>query len=278
MSKKLALLILAVSFCFCTGCAVNPITGEKRLMMISVQQDFEIGRQYAPEVEKQMGGRIDNVSLQNYIDNVGQRIARVSHKPYWDYHFVALNDKSINAFTLPGGYIFITKGMLKKLTTEAQLAGILAHEIVHVVARHYAAAASRETSESGIMVLAAALSGVKVPRGALQAADLARQIVGLRYSRKDEREADLAGLDYMVAAGYNPYGSIESMQMLEREDAVRPVEFFSTHPAPQNRLAYLNGRIQTRYGTFGGLRIGKEDYRKFVLEQLAKLKDSKKPD
>jgi predicted Zn-dependent protease len=128
------------------------------------------------------------------------------------------------------------------------------------------------------MVLAATLSGVKVPRGALQAADLARQIVGLRYSRKDEREADLAGLDYMVAAGYNPYGVIESMQMLEREDSVRPVEFFSTHPAPQNRLAYLNGRIQTRYGTFGGLRTGKEDYRKFVLEQLAKLKDSKKPD
>ena len=277
MSKKLALLILAVSFCFYAGCAVNPITGEKRLMMISEQQDFEIGRQYAPEVEKQMGGRIANESLQNYIDSVGQRIARVSHKPYWDYHFVALNHKSINAFTLPGGYVFITKGMLKKLTTEAQLAAILAHEIVHVVARHYAAAASRETSESGIMILAAALSGAKVPRGALQAADLARQIIGLRYSRKDEREADLAGLDYMVAAGYNPYGTIESMQMLEREDAVRPVEFFSTHPDPQNRLAYLNGRIQTRYGTFGGLRIAKEDYRKFVLEPLAKLEDSKKP-
>ncbi len=278
MSKKLALLISAVIFCLCTGCAVNPITGQKRLMMISEQQDFEIGRQYAPEVEKEMGGRIDNKTLQNYIDSVGQRIARVSHKPYWDYHFVALNDKSINAFTLPGGYVFITKGMLKKLTTEAQLAGILAHEIVHVVARHYAAAASRETSESGIMLLAAALSGAKVPAGALQAADLARQIIGLRYNRKDEREADLAGLDYMVAAGYNPYGVIKSMEMLEGEDAVRPVEFFSTHPDPQNRLAYLNGRIQTRYGTFGGLRIGREDYRKFVLEQLAKLKDSKKPD
>ena len=277
MSKKLGLLILAVSFCFCTGCSVNPITGQKRLMLISEQQDFEVGRQYAPEVEKEMGGRIANVSLQNYIDNVGRRIARVSHKPYWDYHFVALNDKSINAFTLPGGYIFITKGMLKKLATEAQLAGILAHEIVHVVARHYAAAASRETSESGIMVLAAALSGAKVPAGAFGAANMVRQIVGLRYSRKDEREADLAGLDYMVVAGYNPYGTIESMQMLERENAVRPVEFFSTHPDPQNRIAYLEAKIQTRYGTFDGLRIGKEDYRRFVLEPLAKLKDSKKP-
>ncbi|MHC4462299.1 MAG: M48 family metalloprotease, partial [Planctomycetota bacterium] len=208
MSKKFGLLISVVSFCLCTGCAVNPITGESRLMMIPEKQDFEIGRQVAPEVEKQMGGRIDNKTAQNYIDSVGQRIARVSHKPYWDYHFVALNDKSVNAFTLPGGYIFITKGMLKKLTTEAQLAGILAHEIVHVVARHYAAAASRESSEMGIMVLALALSGARVPRGALEAADFARQIFGLRYSRKAEREADLAGLDYMVAAGYNPYGVI----------------------------------------------------------------------
>ena len=269
MSKKSLLLILAVSFCFCTGCAVNPITGEKRLMLIPEQQDFEIGRQYAPEVEKEMGGRIANKGLQNYIDSVGQRIVRVSHKPYWEYHFVALNHKSINAFALPGGYVFITEGMLKKLTTEAQLAGILAHEIVHVVARHYAAAASRESGETGIMVLAARLGGAKVPAGALAAADLARQIIGLRYSRKDEREADLAGLDYMVAAGYNPYGVIESIQMLEREDAARPVEFFSTHPDPQNRLAYLKGRIQTRYSTFDGLRIGKEDYHRFVLEPLA---------
>jgi predicted Zn-dependent protease len=277
MSKKSLLLILAVSFCFYAGCAVNPITGERRLMLISEQQDFEVGRQYAPEVEKEMGGRIENQSVQNYIDNVGQRIARVSHKPYWEYHFVALNHKSINAFTLPGGYVFITQGMLKKLTTEAQLAGILAHEIVHVVARHYAAAASRESSESGIMILAAALSGAKVPRGAFQAADLARQIIGLRYSRKDEREADLAGLDYMVVAGYNPYGVIESMQMLEGENTIRPVEFFSTHPDPQNRLAYLEGRIQTRYGTVSGLRTGKEDYHRFVLEPLANLKNSKEP-
>jgi predicted Zn-dependent protease len=277
MSKKLVLLISALSFYLCAGCAVNPITGQKRLMLMPEQQDIELGRQVAPEVEKQMGGKIADKSLQNYIDDVGQKIATVGHKPYWEYHFVALNDKSVNAFTLPGGYIFITKGMLKKLTNEAQLAGILSHEIIHVVARHYAAAASREASESGLMLLAVALSGAKVPRGALEAADLARQIFGLRYSRKDEREADLAGLDYMVVAGYNPYGTIESMQMLKREDSVRPIEFFSTHPAPQNRIAYLSARIQTRYGSLGGLRTGKEDYRTFVLEPLAKLKDPKKP-
>jgi len=90
MSNKLGVLISGFIFCLCTGCAVNPITGEEQLMLISEQQDIEIGRKYAPEVEKQMGGRIANGSLQSYVNNVGQRIARVSHKPDLEYHFVAL--------------------------------------------------------------------------------------------------------------------------------------------------------------------------------------------
>lgn len=129
MSNKLGVLTLGFIFCLCTGCAINPVTGEEQLMLISEQQDIEIGRKFAPEVEKQMGGRIANESLQNYVDSVGQRIARVSHKPDLEYHFSAVEDKSINAMALPGGYVFITRGMLEKLMTEAQLAGILAHEI-----------------------------------------------------------------------------------------------------------------------------------------------------
>jgi predicted Zn-dependent protease len=203
MSNKPGLLILGFIFCLCTGCAINPVTGEEQLMLVSEQQDIEIGRKYAPEVEKQMGGRIANESLQNYVDSVGQKIARVSHRPDWEYHFAALEDKSINAFALPGGYIFITKGMLEKLTTEAQLAAILAHEITHVVARHVSANMSREI---GISILLSAVISDKTPEGVLTATELGRQILGLQYSRKDEQEADLGGLDYMVWAGYNPYG------------------------------------------------------------------------
>ena len=265
MYKKLGLLISGLIFCLCTGCAVNPITGEEELMLFPEQQDIAIGRKYAPEIEKQMGGRIDNLQLQNYIDYVGRRIARISHKPYFEYHFVALEHKSVNALALPGGYIFITRGMLEKLQTEAQLAAILAHEIVHVVARHASAAMSREI---GIGLLLSAVTSEKTPNGVLTAADLTRKILGLQYSRKDERQADLAGLDYMVLAGYNPYGMVESMQMLQSRQEIRPIEFFSTHPSPQNRVEYLRQKIQTKYYNLAGLKIGKEYYHRAVLEQL----------
>jgi len=265
MHKNLVLLILGLIFCLCTGCAVNPITGEEELMLFPEEQDIAIGRKYAPEVEKQMGGRIANEGLQNYVDSVGQRIARVCHKPHLEYHFVALEDKSVNALALPGGYVFVTRGMLKELTSEAQLAAILAHEIVHVVARDTSNVMSNQI---GIDLLLSAVLSDKAPRGVLTAADLTRQILSLQYSREDEETADLAGLDYMVLAGYDPYGMVETMQMLQSRHEVRPIEFFSTHPSPKNRMIYLTQRIQTKYYSLAGLRIGREDYHRAVSQQL----------
>ncbi len=265
MRAKLRFLTTSLILCLCAGCAVNPITGEEELMFMTEQQDVAIGKKYAPEIEKQMGGKINSGSLQNYVDVVGQKIARVSHRRSWDYHFVALNDDSVNALALPGGYIFITKGMLKHLTTESQLAGILAHETAHVVARDTAVLMSREI---GIDILLAAVTSKSTSRSVLTAADLTRQILGLRFSRKDERDADLAGLDYMVRAGYDPNGMVETMQMLQNQQQVRPIEFFSTHPAPANRMAYLKARIGSRYRNREGLRTGKEDFRSAVLERL----------
>jgi len=261
------LLILAVGFCFVlSGCAVNPITGEERLMLIPPSQDIQIGRQYAPEVEKQMGGRIANPALQNYINSVGQRIARVSHEPDLEYHFVALNEESVNAFALPGGYVFITRGMLEKLASEAQLAGILAHETVHIVARHAAEQMSREIGME--IILTAIASSDKVPRGALQLADVTRQLISLGYSREQERQADIAGVGYMIRAKYNPYGMAETMRMLEQENKVRPIEFFSTHPSPTDRIAAVTNKIQRRHYNLAGLKVGEEDYRRYVLENL----------
>jgi len=266
MFKKLGLLIIGPIYCFCCGCATNPITGEAQLMLISEQQDIAIGQKYAPEVEKQMGGRVADQLLQNYVDSVGQRLARVSHKPDLQYHFVALDSETLNAFALPGGYVFITSGMLKKLATEAQLTGILSHEIIHIVARHSSANMSREI---GISILLSAVTSDKTPQGVLTAADLTRQILGLQYSRQQEQEADLGGLDYMYRAGYNPYGMVETVQMLENEQKQRPIQFLSTHPAPQNRIAYLTENIRTKYYNFEGLKIGKEDYHRVVLERLS---------
>jgi len=265
MYEKFVLLTLYLSFCLCVGCAINPITGEEELMFFPAEQDIAIGEKYAPEVEKQLGGRIDNPQLQNYVDYVGQRLARVSHRRDFEYRFVAVGDKSLNALTLPGGYIFITKGMLEKLATESQLAAILGHEIVHVVARD---SLNVMSNEIGIGILLSAVISEHTPEGALVAADMAHQILGLRYSRKDERQADLGGLDYMVRAGYNPYGMVETMQMLQNQQKDRPIEFFSTHLSPQNRIEYITYEIQTKHYGLAGLKVGKEDYHRAVLEQL----------
>ncbi|HUW19251.1 MAG TPA: M48 family metallopeptidase [Sedimentisphaerales bacterium] len=267
MCKKLGLLLLCVVSCFSAGCALNPITGEQELMFFPPEQDIEIGRQYAPEVEKELGGRIANESLQNYVDSVGQRIARVSHQPNLQYHFVALEHKSVNAFALPGGYLFITRGMLEKLETEAQLASVLAHEVVHVVARD---TTNQMSNEIGMGLLLAAAASATTSRSVSTVAGLTRQILSLQYSQKDEREADLGGLDYMVRAGYNPYGAVETMHILERQHGTSPIEFFATHPSPQNRIGYLTRRIQTKYDNVSGLRVAREDYGRYVLEPLSR--------
>jgi len=269
MSKKLLLVILSFTLCLSIGCAVNPITGQEELMLYPEQKDIVIGRKFAPKVEKQMGGRIADESLQSYIDSVGQRIARVSHRPDLEYHFAALEHKSINAIALPGGYVFLTKGMLQNLTSEAQLAGILAHETAHVVARDTMAALSRQRAIDVLLIAAATQD---TPAEAIRAAALTRLFLDLSYSRDDEQQADLAGLDYMVQAGYNPHGMIETMQMLQNKQEARPIEFFSTHPLPENRMEYLTEKIETKYPNVTGLKTTTEGFRTAILEGGWKLK------
>jgi predicted Zn-dependent protease len=106
---------------------------------------------------------------------------------------------------------------------------------------------------------------------AYQMTQLAWQLIDLKYSREQEREADLYGMDYMVRAGYNPYGAVELMQMLQNQDRIKPVEFLSTHPSPENRILYLTTRIQTRYPDVSNLKIAKEDYQKNVLDRLPEI-------
>ncbi len=270
MFKKLGPLILLLSLCCCAGCAVNPVTGETQFNLFGpdVRSDMSLGRQWAPEVEKEFGGAVENLKLQNYVDYVGQNIARVSHAPDLDWHFAVLKHKSVNAFALPGGYIYVTTTMLKKLNTEAQLAGIIAHESAHVTTRH---ATVRMSEQIGLDMLLSAVVPEDAPRGVIQATSITRQIIALKYSRDDERQADIIGIDYMVRAGYNPYGMVETMQMLEQEDAIRPIEFLSSHPAPQGRRQYLMQKLQAGFYNLDRLKIGEEAYRKAVLEQLEQL-------
>ena len=273
MYRKLRFPLLSLFLSLIAGCAVNPITGEQELMLLPEEQDLAIGRKYAPEIEKQMAGRIDDAELQNYIDSVGQKIVSISHRPDWTYHFTAVNDESVNAIALPGGYVFITRGILEELTSEAQLAGILAHEVVHIVARDTAAVMSREI---GIDILLAAATS-KSSSGTRTAAELGRTILGLSYSRADERSADKGGMEYMVAAKYNPHGMVETMQMLQEQQKTRTIEFFSTHPSPENRVGYLTEEIEMYYQNTAALKVGKEDFQKSLLDRLKQIPRVSKP-
>jgi predicted Zn-dependent protease len=262
LKNMLTVLILSV-WALAAGCTTNPVTGENQLMLVDEAWELQVGRQYSPEVQKQLGGRIANWQLQNYVTSVGQKITVVSHLPGLEFHYVAVNDESVNAMALLGGYVFITRGILEQLASEAQLAGVLAHETAHVTARHAAASVS---SQMGID-LALSAAGQNASSGVTEIARLGSGLIGLHYSREQEMQADMIGLEYMVKAGYSPYAMIETIEMLQRQNELRPIEFFSSHPDPANRktsiLEHMNANVYPP-----NLNIGEAEYAKFVLENL----------
>ena len=270
---KFVLLLLVSGLCFSFGCAANPITGEDELMLDrDYHNDIKLGKEIAPKVEKELKGRIKDQVLQDYINGVGHKIARFSHNPDFDFNYVAVNDKSINALAIPGGCIFITKGLLAKLENESQLAGILAHETVHVVARDTENMMSKQAGMGALFVLAASQARNE---GEVAAADIALQLMDLKYSREYEKTADLGGMEYMLRAGYNPNGMVETMQILQKEEETNnSCDFFSTHPSPENRIDYLRARIQSHYlDGIAGTKTGEDEYRQNVLDRLRNLPD-----
>lgn len=231
----------------------NPITGEEQRVALSPEQEVVLGQQGRQEIVAQMGGLHPNPELQAYIDQIGQRVlqqSQASQSPYpFEFHLLDAPD-TINAFALPGGQIFITTGLLKALNAESQLAGVLGHEIGHVVARHGAEHLAKQQL-GAMLVNAIGIAASDDRQGGQQAAVIAQavnQLVSLNYSREDELESDRLGFEFMTAADYNPEGLVELMQIFEAaESRGRPPEFLSTHPNPGNRVARLEDIIQENY-------------------------------
>jgi len=239
-------------------------------MFFGPEKDVELGRKYAPQIEKALGGRIPDENIQRYIHQVGQKIARVCHRPDLSYSFAAVEQGGANAIAMPGGYVFITKGLLMELKSEAQLAAVLGHEVGHVVARDSMAAISRQI---GMTALVAAAHVGNAPGDVTRATHFITSVLTLQYSREDEKEADLVGMSYMTQAGYDPNGMVETMQALQELQTYRPIEFFSTHPNPERRIAYLEERIARRYATMGTLKTGEQEYAAKILTPLNERKD-----
>ncbi len=217
------------------GCAVNPATGRKEFSLVSSDQELAIGRDgYAATLAEY--GQYDDAKLAAYVDTVGQKLARVSELPNLQWHFTVLDDPMVNAFAMPGGYIYVTRGILAHLNSEAQLAGVLGHEIGHVTARHSAKQLTQQQIASLGLGLASAYSTTFQRYSG--AAQQALGLLMLKYGRDDETQADQLGIRYATAAGYDPREIPSTYAMLKRisERSGSSLPFYlSTHPDPGDR-------------------------------------------
>ncbi len=236
---------------------VNPVTGEKQHVAMSVDQEMALGLQAAPQMAQKMGGDVDpgEDPRAAIVDEVGRRLVRNSDarkSPYVEnFHFHLLRDpKTVNAFALPGGQIFITEGLLNRLENEAQLAGVLGHEIGHVIARHSAQQMAKGQLGQILTVAVGVGAGGNDDRGrnAQLVAAMVNQMTQLSYSREDESQADHYGLRYMAEAGYDPSAMLDVMKILkEASKGQHPPEFLASHPLPDTRLEQIRAEIQHDY-------------------------------
>jgi predicted Zn-dependent protease len=248
---------------------INPVTGKAQYVSLSVDQEKALGLQAAPQMAEQMGGVLDpakDASAQ-MVNEVGDRLIRMSEaakSPYaGNFHFHLLRDpQTINAFALPGGQVFITKGLYEKLENEAELAGVLGHEVGHVINRHSAQQMAK--GELGGKLATAVGIGASDDRGhgasAYMLAQVANSVAQMKFSRNDESESDRYGLKIMSDAEYDPRAMLKVMQVL-RDSAKggRQPEFLSTHPAPESRLTEIHQRIEEMFpkGVPGTLKEGR---------------------
>lgn len=236
------LLLLCIS-----SCAVNPVTGKQDLVLLSESDELALGRKTNAEVLKQYTV-YDNPVLQNYVQNIGEKLATKSHRSNLIYRFTVLDSKEVNAFALPGGYIYITRGLMAYLNSEAELAAVLGHEIGHVTARH----AVRQHSATQLANIGAALTSIFVP-GMTQASNQLVQFAGgalLRgYGRSHELEADRLGAEYLARTNYNPEAMLDVIRVLKNQEVFEREQaraegrepriyhgVFSTHPDSDTRL------------------------------------------
>jgi len=232
----------------------NPVTQETQHVDISPEQEVAIGLQAAPEMAQQFGGLHPDQQAQQLVDRVCRELITRSDAKDTPYQFdchVLADEQTINAFALPGGQVFITAGLMGKLKTEGQLAGVLGHEIGHVVARHGAehiAKARLTEGLTGAAVIASYDPNDPSSRRNAAVAALVGQLVNMRFGRQDELESDRLGVRFMSEAGYDPRAMVELMRILEESaGGARQPEFFSTHPNPANRIAIIEEAIQQRF-------------------------------
>ncbi len=260
MIRRASCVAAVLALLLCGACATNPVTGRRELSLVSSDQEMQIGKEgFAAVVEEY--GQYGDAGLSAYVDSVGQRVGRASHLPNLAWHFTVLDDPAVNAFAMPGGYIYITRGILAHLNSEAQLAGVLGHEIGHVTHRHTA----EQMTHQQIMGLGYGVLEVAVPQ--LQrysgAAQQALGLLFLKFSREHETEADELGVAYATGAGYDPREIPATYAMLKRVSQAAGSNippFLSTHPDPGDREARTGALAAKAAAGKSALAIRQRDY------------------
>jgi predicted Zn-dependent protease len=232
-------LLVAAALLGGVGCATNPVSGTPDLVLISEEEEVEIGKEYDKAIVGQFG-LVNDPALERYVDGLGQRLAEVGHRPQLDYKFRVLDDPLVNAFALPGGYVYITRGILAHLQSEAALAGVMGHEVGHITARHGIRRASKDIIYN-VITAPIRIVGIffrRIPGLVDTIVGGSTALFSLKFSRDDERESDELGVEYGTELGYDTRemgGFFKVMQGLEERAGADLPEWFRTHPSSDDR-------------------------------------------
>ena len=248
---------------YCGSRQFNPITGEEQYISISQEQEIALGLQSLPTMVQQHQGEEENRDIQIFLDQIGERLVRESdaRETDWEFSYTMLNDEqTVNAFALPGGPTFMTMALFNAILdasssdqqAEARVAGVMAHEIGHVVARHSAQRLAKQQLTqglSGAAVLATYDPNDPSSQRTAAAVAMVGNLVNMKYGRDDELEADRLGVRFMGQAGYDPCELIGVMEILAAAGGgARQPEFFSTHPNPDNRIQKIEDAVEAEFG------------------------------
>lgn len=258
------LLFCALALC---SCVRNPATGKLDLDLVSRDQEVQMGQQAKQETEQTIGVYKESPQLTQFVADLGKQLAAVSNEPQDPFSYQIVDDSSVNAFALPGGPIFVTRGILTHLNSEAQLAAVMGHETGHVVAHHSA----NQMSKAQVAQVGLGLGSMLSPTLAslAQVAGAGMQLLFLKYSRDDETQADELGFRFMTKAGYDPNQMIPLFQMLDgvtkQAGGAKTPEWMETHPDPGNRLTATQQRLKTELkGTTAGMKVNRDEYLKLI--------------
>jgi predicted Zn-dependent protease len=278
MTRLAAITITLAALSTLLGaCTTNQATGRRQLDYFSREDEIALGLEAGPQLTQEYGGAVTDAAINSYVTGVGMSMVPHTEGDYASlpWKFTLLNSDVINAFALPGGQVFISRGLAEKFENEAQLAGVLGHEIGHVTAEHADRSVQNQLPTLGVAAVGSVLAGNdETMQQAVAVLVSATGTFALKYSRDQENEADKLGMRYMTRAGYNPKGMEQVMQVLAKasEASGAPPEWQSTHPAPATRLGIIRERLATenyaRVVNDPNSIVAPERYRAKLLEPL----------